>query len=54
MNELAEKSFEFSFLAETPKEFDLNSFMGETECVFKKCCKKWKKKGKHCKKCPEK
>ena len=22
------------------------------ECVFKKCCKKWKK-GKRCKKCPD-
>lgn len=22
-------------------------------CVFKKCCKKYKKKGKHCKKCPK-
>ncbi len=24
------------------------------ECVFKKCCEKYKKKGKHCKKCPKK
>lgn len=23
-------------------------------CVFKKCCKAYKKKGKHCKKCPKK
>jgi hypothetical protein len=23
------------------------------ECVFKKCCKKYKKKGQHCKKCPK-
>ncbi|MFY0607116.1 MAG: hypothetical protein JXR10_10390 [Cyclobacteriaceae bacterium] len=23
------------------------------ECVFKKCCKKYKKKGRHCKKCPK-
>ncbi len=22
-------------------------------CVFKKCCKAYKKKGKHCKKCPK-
>ncbi len=24
------------------------------DCVFKKCCEKYKKKGKHCKKCPKK
>jgi hypothetical protein len=23
------------------------------DCVFKKCCKKYKKKGTHCKKCPK-
>ncbi len=23
-------------------------------CVFKKCCKSYKKKGKRCKKCPKK
>ncbi len=23
------------------------------ECCFKKCCKKYKKKGRHCKKCPK-
>lgn len=22
-------------------------------CAFKKCCKKYKKKGRHCKKCPK-
>lgn len=22
-------------------------------CVFKKCCKKYKRKGRHCKKCPK-
>lgn len=25
----------------------------DMECVFKKCCKKYKKKGRHCKKCPK-
>lgn len=25
----------------------------EESCVFKKCCKKYKKKGRHCKKCPK-
>jgi hypothetical protein len=54
MNELTEKSFEFSFAAENAKAFDANPFLGEMDCVFKKCCKKWKKKGNHCKKCPEK
>jgi hypothetical protein len=32
----------------------MRSFVGESECVFKKCCEKYKKKGKHCKKCPKK
>ena len=27
--------------------------MTQHECVFKKCCKKYKKKGRHCKKCPK-
>lgn len=26
----------------------------QTECVFKDCCKAYKKKGKYCKKCPKK
>lgn len=26
---------------------------GKQECLFKKCCKKYKKKGKHCKSCPK-
>tara|TARA_Y100001949_G_C15941710_1_gene310501 strand:+ start:236 stop:391 length:156 start_codon:yes stop_codon:yes gene_type:complete len=33
--------------------FDKGSMMESTECVFKKCCKKYKKKGRHCKKCPK-
>ena len=32
----------------------MKSFSENTECVFKKCCEKYKKKGKHCKKCPKK
>ena len=32
----------------------MKSFEDSTECVFKKCCEKYKKKGKHCKKCPKK
>lgn len=34
--------------------FWMKSFEDNTECVFKKCCEKYKKKGKHCKKCPKK
>ncbi len=26
----------------------------ELSCVFKKCCEKYKRKGKNCKKCPRK
>ncbi|WP_221409475.1 hypothetical protein [Marinoscillum furvescens] len=32
---------------------DGKSAMEQGECVFKKCCKKYKKKGRHCKKCPK-
>ncbi|SDG37911.1 hypothetical protein SAMN04487996_11833 [Dyadobacter soli] len=34
--------------------FWMKNFEDSTECVFKKCCEKYKKKGKHCKKCPKK
>ncbi len=30
-----------------------NMISSEEACVFKKCCKKYKKKGRHCKKCPK-
>jgi len=31
------------------------SYFESDECVFKKCCEKYKKKkGEHCKKCPKK
>jgi hypothetical protein len=30
-----------------------SKFETTQECVFKKCCKKYKKKGQHCKKCPK-
>lgn len=33
--------------------FDKKDLAGSEECVFKKCCKKYKKKGRHCKKCPK-
>ncbi|MEM6845561.1 MAG: hypothetical protein AAF632_25330 [Bacteroidota bacterium] len=33
---------------------DFRSRLLSEECVFKKCCKKYKKPGKrHCKKCPK-
>ena len=32
---------------------DRENLMSGHECVFKKCCKKYKKKGRHCKKCPK-
>lgn len=32
----------------------MKTFEDNSECVFKKCCEKYKKKGKHCKKCPKK
>lgn len=35
-------------------DFGIKSFNDNSECVFKKCCEKYKKKGKHCKKCPKK
>lgn len=34
--------------------FEKGSISDGMECVFKKCCKKYKKKGEHCKKCPKK
>jgi len=33
--------------------FEKRSITESEECVFKKCCKKYKKKGRHCKKCPK-
>ena len=40
-------------------ESDENDFdarykrVGDEECALKKCCKKYKKKGRYCKKCPK-
>ena len=42
-----------ALITSSGKELVASPFVGNDECVFKKCCKKWKKKGKHCKKCPE-
>jgi len=42
-------------LVETEEKFfTKNSFIGcAFACDLKKCCKAYKKKGKHCKKCPK-
>jgi len=48
-----EKTDSFALMTGNGKEMEANPFLGNDDCVFKKCCKKWKKKGKHCKKCPE-
>jgi len=32
---------------------DQRHIIAVQSCDFKKCCKKYKKKGKHCKKCPK-
>jgi hypothetical protein len=34
-------------------DFDERSTGFGDECVLKKCCKKYKKKGRYCKKCPK-
>ncbi|MGB3851187.1 MAG: hypothetical protein WA958_14555 [Tunicatimonas sp.] len=40
--------------AEEPTDlFDKGSLMFGNECQFKKCCKKYKKKGKYCRNCPK-
>jgi hypothetical protein len=38
---------------DTPDKFE-KQLCGNEECVFKKCCEKYKKKHKYCKKCPKK
>ncbi len=40
--------------AEGSSDVWTKSLTGMQECVFKKCCKNYKKNGKHCKKCPKK
>jgi hypothetical protein len=34
--------------------FEKTSMLNIEECEFKKCCKKYETKNKHCKKCPKK
>jgi len=49
VNILEENKLENPFLAEVKKGFD---FQADNDfCIFKTCCKKYKK-GKRCKKCP--
>lgn len=39
---------------EEPTElFDKSNLICQEECLFKKCCKKYKKKGKYCRSCPK-
>ena len=38
---------------ETTSPFHKDGFICLDECLFKKCCKKYKRKGKHCRKCPK-
>ena len=43
---------------DTPEEdikspFHREGMICREECLFKKCCKKYKRKGKHCRKCPK-
>lgn len=48
---------ETSFLCETscaPERLFVALPLLQSACDFKKCCKAYKKKGKHCKKCPKK
>lgn len=37
-----------------PVNFWSKSLILNDSCVFKDCCKNYKKKGKYCKKCPKK
>ena len=32
---------------------DNQGMVKRDECIFKKCCKKYKRKGKHCRRCPK-
>lgn len=44
-HELAEDSSRSPFHSE--------GLVHRDECIFKKCCKKYKRKGTHCRKCPK-
>ncbi len=44
----------YSFIACDKKTIELPAKGRDTECLHKKCCKKFKKKGKkQCKSCPK-
>ncbi|WP_266363661.1 hypothetical protein [Tellurirhabdus rosea] len=53
MNALLEEPIQNPFATGEGKQFGENPFMGGACCVLKKCCEKYKRKGKHCKKCPK-
>lgn len=38
---------------ETDAPFSKDGPVSFDVCVFKKCCKKYKRKGRHCKNCPK-
>ena len=42
------------FEEESKTSFQREGLVNFEECLFKKCCKKYKKKGKqHCRRCPK-
>lgn len=51
MNTTAESHYTCE--AEPTELFDKGGLVCLDECLFKKCCKKYKKKGKYCRKCPK-
>lgn len=53
MNLLVEQTHTLTAFGETGKTFGDNPFGGGAGCVLKKCCEKYKKKGKYCKSCPK-
>ncbi len=38
---------------ESKSPFHREGMICRDECLFKKCCKKYKRKGRHCRKCPK-
>ena len=45
---------EYALFEESKSPFHRDGLVSFEECLFKKCCKKYKKKGKqHCRRCPK-
>ncbi|SEJ13791.1 hypothetical protein SAMN04487995_3412 [Dyadobacter koreensis] len=53
-DEMNELIFSEPTILSESNNFWSKSLPQQTECVFKDCCKAYKKKGKYCKKCPKK